>query len=144
MKTTLIKPIEEWIEIDGSERILGRLAADIASILMGKHKAGYVPFMMPQSHVVVINAKNIKVTGNKEQQKIYHHFSGYPGGIRSRTLADVLSKDATWPLKQAVWNMLRKNRLRKKIFLNLHVYLESEHPYKDKLKISSKDNNPKR
>lgn len=116
---------------DAEGKVLGRLATEIARTLSGKNKVDYVPHIDAGDHVVVINAEKIRVTGNKLDDKIYHRFSGYPGGITSIALKDLLKKDATKVIKNAVYGMLPKNKLRDKGMLRLHVYVGTEHGHKN-------------
>jgi large subunit ribosomal protein L13 len=96
---------------------------------MGKHKPAYTPHVDTGDYVVVINAKEIKVTGKKRQQKRYFHYSGYPGGIRERTFEEMLRKHPTKPLEEAVKNMLPKTVLGRRMLKKLKVYAGSEHPH---------------
>jgi len=130
---TYIPKIEEiehrWYLVDAKGKTLGRLATKIARILMGKHKVEYTPFLDVGDYVIVTNARYIKTTGAKLEEKIYFHYSGYPGGLRKRTLAEMLSKHPEKVLQQAVRLMLPKNALGRKMFKKLKVYPESEHPH---------------
>lgn len=116
---------------DAEGKVLGRIATEIAKVLSGKNKVEYTPHIDGGDHVVVINAEKIKVSGNKMDDKIYHRFSGYPGGISSIALKDLLKKDATKVIKNAVYGMLPKNKLRDKMMLRLHVYVGAEHAHKN-------------
>jgi large subunit ribosomal protein L13 len=130
---TYIPKIEEiehrWYLVDAKGKTLGRLATKIARILMGKHKVEYTPFLDVGDYVIVTNARYIKTTGAKLEEKIYFHYSGYPGGLRKRTLAEMLSKHPEKVIQQAVRLMLPKNALGRKMFKKLKVYPESEHPH---------------
>jgi len=99
------------IKFDAEDRVLGRLASEIAKILIGKHRAGYRPNVDSGDFVEVKNAGKIKITGNKLNQKVYHHYSGYPGGMKTRKLGDLMAKNPANVLFRAVKNMLPKNRL---------------------------------
>lgn len=103
----------KWFVVDASDQILGRLASSIAHILRGKHKPEYTPHSDLGDYIVVINAKKIKVTGNKLKDKTYYHHTGYPGGIKSKNLETILDQDATQVIKSAVKGMLPKNKLGK-------------------------------
>lgn len=107
--------------IDAANQPLGRLASRIAVILRGKINPSYQPNAMPQEKVVVENIKQIKFTGKKFDQKVYHHYSGYPGGMKTRKLKVVFEKDPKKILRLAVYRMLAPNRLRDKIIKNLEV-----------------------
>ena len=110
MPQTIIN--RKTIEIDASGKVLGRLATEIARLLQGKHKVDYLPNVDAGDIVRVSNAGKIKLTGNKINQKVYHHYSGYPGGMKDRKISEVLAKDAGRVLKMAVDRMLPKNTLR--------------------------------
>jgi len=138
--TSSTKPVSEkeikrdWLEIDVSNKVLGRVAPKIAFFLQGKHKVNYVPYLDMGDYVVVINLKKIKVTGDKLEKKIYTRYSGYPGGLKKITLGKLLEKDPKKVIRHAVLGMLPKNKLRKKIITRLYIFEESDHPYKDKVK----------
>ncbi len=120
----------KWYLIDATDKTLGRLASQIASILRGKHKPIYTPHVDTGDHVIVINAEKIRLTGNKLQDKKYYHHSGYPGGLKVRTAADLLNSGRPERvLKLAVWGMLPHNRLGRKMFKKLKVYAGNEHPH---------------
>ncbi|MEI7819200.1 MAG: 50S ribosomal protein L13 [bacterium] len=126
------KPLEvtpEWFIIDATDMVLGRLSTQIAMKLMGKDKPQYSPHAMVGDCVIVINAANIAVTGNKLLDKKYYHHSGYPGGIKEISLEKQLEKNPAWVIENAVKGMLPKNKLAKKILARLHVYAGSEHPH---------------
>ena len=108
-------------DIDATNQPLGRLASRIAVILRGKTRPDYQPNVMPQEKVVVENIGKIKFTGKKMDQKIYYHYSGYPGGMKARKLKDVFARDPKKVLWMAVNNMLAKNRLRSRIMKNLEI-----------------------
>jgi len=116
---------------DAQGKILGRLATEIAKIIDGRNKVDYTPNIDGGDIIIVINADKIRVTGNKLEGKIYHHFSGYPGGISSITLKDLLKKDSRKVIKSAVYGMLPKNKLRDKMMLRLHIYTGAEHNHKN-------------
>ncbi len=115
---------------DANGKILGRLATGIARILMGKHKVNYAPHIDGGDFVVIINSDSIAVTGNKLKQKIYHRFSGYPGGISSIALGDQMKKDSRKVLWQAVYNMLPKNSLRDRMLKRLLIHKDADHKTK--------------
>lgn len=114
---------------DAQGKRLGRLATEIAEALSGKRKVDYVPHIDGGDAVVVINAEKIQVTGNKLEGKIYHRFSGYPGGITSIVLKDLLKKAPEKVIQNAVYGMLPKNKLRDKMMTRLHVYAGAEHKH---------------
>jgi len=99
------------IKFDADGKVLGRLASEIARILMGKHRAGYRPNVDSGDFIIVKNASKIKLTGKKLEQKVYHHYSGYPGGMKTRKLSDIMKKNPADALHRAVKNMLPKNKL---------------------------------
>ena len=120
----------KWYVIDATDKTLGRLASQIAVILRGKHKPTYTPHVDTGDHVIVINAEKIKLTGNKLPDKQYYRHSGYPGGLKVRTAADLLnSSRPERVLKLAVRGMLPHNRLGRKMFKKLKVYAGNEHPH---------------
>uniref|UniRef100_A0A7C4R5H3 Large ribosomal subunit protein uL13 n=1 Tax=candidate division CPR3 bacterium TaxID=2268181 RepID=A0A7C4R5H3_UNCC3 len=116
--------------IDAEGQILGRLATRVADILRGKIKADFVPNEDRGDNVVVLNASKIKVTGNKLLDKAYYHYSGYPGGMKKKILKDVMEKDPSWVIQNAVKGMLPKNKLQKVFLKKLEVFSENE--YKEK------------
>ena len=122
-----IKP--EWFVVDAANKILGRLASKIAFRLRGKHKPEYTPHSDLGDYIVVLNAKKIKVTGNKLKDKTYYHHTGYPGGIKSKNLETALNHDATEVIKSAVKGMLPKNKLGRAMITKLKVYEDDIHPH---------------
>ena len=120
---------KEWILIDASDEVLGRLASRVAMILRGKHKADFTPHVDCGDNVVIINAEKIKLTGKKFTNKTYVRHSGFPGGQKIETPADVMKKDPRRLIERAVKGMLPKNRLGRKLFHNMKVYVGSEHPH---------------
>lgn len=137
-KPTKISEVKrEWQLIDLDGKILGRIATDIAKLLMGKHKANFVRNLDMGDNVVVINAKKVKVTGNKEKLKTYYRHSGYPGGFKAETLADLRKRNPQDIIIKAVSGMLPQNRLKDKMLKRLFVFAESEHSYADKFKAQS-------
>jgi large subunit ribosomal protein L13 len=132
MKTYSVKPDEierKWYLVDAQGKVLGRLATEIASILRGKKKPIFSPHMDTGDIVVVINAEKIVVTGKKREQKLYHHHSGYPGGMRSRTFADLQEQKPEQIVRLAVKGMLPHNRLGRQMIKKLRVYAGSDHPH---------------
>ncbi len=131
-KTYSQKPGEitrKWVLIDASEAPLGRVATCIAKYLVGKYKPTYTPHIDAGDYVVVINAKNLVVTGDKETSKTYYRHSGYPGGIRSATLAQKREKDATKVIEAAVKGMLPRNKLTAERLKRLRVFEGEEHTH---------------
>ena len=133
MKTYSITPAEiekKWLLIDADGVVLGRMAAQIAKILRGKHKPSFTPHMDCGDNVIVINAKKVKLTGKKLTDKIYYRHTGYPGGIKSRTAAKVLAgKRPEAIVKKAVQRMIPKGPLGRQQVSNLKVYIGAEHPH---------------
>jgi large subunit ribosomal protein L13 len=108
---------------------LGKLASRAAMILMGKHKPTYTPFIDAGDHVVVINAEKVKVTGRKEEDKLYRHFTGYPGGLVEKSLKRVRAEKPTRIVEDAIAGMLPKNKLGKQMYRKLNVYAGDKHPH---------------
>ena len=132
MKTYTVKPgdiTRQWYVVDAEGKTLGRLASHIATILKGKHKPIYTPHVDVGDYVIVINADKIHVTGRKMRQKMYYRHSGYPGGLKSINLRDLLQRHPTRAIEFAVKGMLPKNRLGRKMFKKLKVYAGSDHPH---------------
>src|SRR5947209_6984339 len=132
MKTYSAKPGEierEWFVVDAEGQTLGRLATRIAETLRGKGKAQYTPHVDTGDFVVVVNAEKVMVTGNKLDQKRYYRHSGYPGGLRSRTLREQLERRPTEVIRKAVKGMLPKNRLARQQLNKLKVYAGPDHPH---------------
>ena len=119
----------EWHVIDASGKILGRLATQAASLLMGKHKPIISPNLDTGDFVVVINADKVCVTANKAKQKVYYRHSGYPGGLKSVTLEKMMQTNPTRVIEHAVKGMLPHNRLGAKMFRKLRVYVGDSHPH---------------
>ncbi|MBS3818190.1 50S ribosomal protein L13 [bacterium] len=120
---------KKWWLVDADGKILGRLASEISLLLRGKKKPQYVDFMDTGDFVVVVNAEKVKVTGNKMTQKKYYSHSGYPGGIKYKSLQQVLGKNPEDVIKNAVWGMIPKNRLGRSQFKKLKVYKGPSHPH---------------
>ncbi len=132
MKTysTKAKDVEhQWHVIDASGKTLGRLATQIASLLMGKHKPTYVPYLDTGDYVIVLNAAKVRVTGKKAKQKTYYHHSGYPGGMKAETFEKMLAAHPTRVIEHAVKGMLPHNRLGRAMFKKLKVYAGDNHPH---------------
>ena len=120
---------KEWVVIDATNEVLGRLASQIAKILRGKNKPSYTPHVDCGDYVIVINAEKVKLTGNKMTDKVYTRHTGYPGGQRFATAQDYLKKKPEFVIEEAVRGMLPKTRLGEAIFKNLKVYAGAEHPH---------------
>jgi large subunit ribosomal protein L13 len=132
MKTYSAKPAEitrEWYLVDADGKTLGRLATQIADTLRGKRKPIYTPHVDTGDFVVVVNAEKVRVTGAKLDQKMYHRHSGYPGGLKSRTLREQLDRRPTEVLRIAVKGMLPKNKLARHQITKLKIYAGPEHPH---------------
>ena len=127
-----------WHLIDAKEEILGRLSTKIAQLLIGKAKPYFVPHLDCGDFVVVINAEKIRVTGKKEDQKIYTRYSGYPGGLKEIVLKDLRKKNPKEIIRHAVSGMLPKNKLRKGRLKRLCVYAGTDHPHGKKLNMDKK------
>ncbi|MDD7401965.1 MAG: 50S ribosomal protein L13 [Eubacteriales bacterium] len=119
----------KWYVIDAEDQVLGRLATQIATLLRGKHKAEYTPFVDTGDFVVVVNAEKIRVTGKKAQQKLYRRHSGYMGGLKEVPYEQMLDKHPERILEAAVKGMLPKNSLGRKMFKKLKVYAGPDHPH---------------
>ncbi len=132
MKTFMAKPEEvqrKWYVIDAEGKVLGRLAAEVARVLRGKHKPTYTPHVDTGDHVIVINAEKVILTGNKLQKKIYYRHSGYPGGLKQMKYDEFLSTRPEKVVEKAVKGMLPHNRLGAKMAKKLKVYCGPEHPH---------------
>ena len=121
--------VRNWYEIDAEGKILGKLAAEIAVKLMGKHKVSYTPHVDGGDFVVVTNAEKIAVTGNKLLAKKYYRHSGYPGGLKVRSLEEMLQKQPTEVIRKAVERMLPKNKLGSQMINRLRLFTGSEHAH---------------
>lgn len=137
MNTTVrIKQSEvykDWHVVDAAGRSLGRVATEVATLLKGKHKPTYERHLDDGDFVIVINATQVRVSGNKDQQITYYRHSGYPGGLKSRTYAQMMEKFPERVLEQAIWGMLPKGPLGKQMFRHLKVYKHANHPHKSQI-----------
>ena len=131
-KTSDVK--REWHLVDAQDKILGRLATDIAQKLIGKHKKDYTPHIDSGDFVVVLNAAQIAVTGKKEEQKKYYRHSGFPGGLKVRTLGELRETFPERIIEKAVKNMLPKNKLQSPRMARLKVFAGAEHPHQTHFK----------
>lgn len=132
MKTIFVKPAEApraWYLIDAKDKVLGRVAVKVANIVRGKNKAIFTPHQEVGDYVVVINAGNIGVTGGKEEKKLYRRHTGFPGGLKTDTFQSLSARHPTAPLENAIWGMLPKGPLGRKLFLNVKIYAGAEHPH---------------
>jgi len=132
MKTFTAKPAEvkrDWYVIDASGKALGRLSTEIARRLRGKHKPEYTPHVDTGDYIVVINAKDVRVSGNKAKDKIYHHHTGYPGGIKSISFEKQIAKRPEKVIETAVKGMLHKGPLGRDMYRKLKVYAGAEHQH---------------
>lgn len=132
MKTYVPKKDEiekKWWLINAEGRVLGRLATEVAVLLRGKKNPKYVDFMDSGDFVIVINAEKIRVTGKKMEQKKYYSHSGYPGGLKEKSLKELLEKKPEDVIRKAVWGMIPKNKLGRAVHKKLKVYRGPDHPH---------------
>lgn len=118
-----------WFVIDADGQVLGRLSTTIARIIIGKNKPSYTPFLDTGDHVIVVNAEKVLLTGRKESDKIYRRHSGYPGGLKARAARFVRAQKPEVMIEEAVWGMLPKTKLGRKMLKKLKVYRGPEHPH---------------
>lgn len=121
--------VSRWHLIDADGQVLGRVATLAARLLQGKHKATYTPFLDTGDHVVIVNAKRVKLTGRKEDQKLYRRHSGYEGGLREERAVELRKRRPHRLVEEAVRGMLPKTKLGDAMYRKLKVYAESEHPH---------------
>ena len=121
--------IRQWHVIDAKDLVLGKLASKAAMILMGKTKPSFTPFLDTGDHVIVINAAKVKVTGRKEEDKMYRHFTGYPGGLVEKSLKRVRAEKPVRLIEDAIFGMLPKTKLGKQMYRKLQVYAGDKHPH---------------
>jgi large subunit ribosomal protein L13 len=119
----------EWVVIDAAGQTLGRVTTQIAALLLGKHKPTFTPGVPMGDYVVVVNADHITVTGDRMNSKMYHHHSGYPGGLKSISLRDQLKSRPDRVIRAAVWGMLPHNKMGRQIIKRLKIYSGAEHPH---------------
>ena len=132
MGTFTAKPetvVQDWYLVDATDKVLGRLATQIATRLRGKHKPEYTPHVDTGDHIVIVNAAKIRVTGDKINQKKYYRHSGYPGGIKDTVLSDELENNPERVIERAVKGMLPKNSLGRAMFRKLRVYAGPDHTH---------------
>src|SRR3989475_13114164 len=121
-----LKQGNNWFVVDASDQVLGRLATRVARVLIGKDKPAFTPYLDSGDHVVVINADKIRLTGNKLEQKVYRHHSGFPGGLKEVPAKRLRPTRADWMLREAVLGMLPKNKLRALRAKKLRIYLDDK------------------
>ena len=119
----------QWHLIDAKGQVLGRIATVAAKVLQGKHKPSYAPFIDTGDHVVIVNAATVRLTGNKEEQKLYRYHSGYEGGLREERAKIVRQKDPIRIVEEAVFGMLPKTKMGKQMYRKLKVYAGADHPH---------------
>jgi large subunit ribosomal protein L13 len=119
----------KWYVVDAAGQPLGRIASRVARILIGKENPQYTPFIDTGDHVIVINAEQVKITGMKADQKVYHRYTGYPGGLRSEDLKKRIVRKPELVIEQAIARMLPKNKMGKQMFTKLQVYKGDKHPH---------------
>jgi len=132
MQSYVPKPDEirrEWVVMDASDQVLGRFATEVARLLRGKHKPEFTPFLDTGDFVVVVNADRVRMTGNKLEDKKYYRHSGRPGSLRVETAKERMEKYPERVIQAAVWGMLPKNRLGRKLLSKLKVYCGPDHPH---------------
>jgi len=132
MKTINVKPDKidrKWYVVDATGMRLGRVAVKIASVLRGKHKPEFMSHQEMGDYVIVINADKVELTGRKANQKMYYRHSGYPGGITGENFEKMIVKKPVYPMERAVWGMLPKGPLGRKLYKNLKVYAGPSHPH---------------
>jgi large subunit ribosomal protein L13 len=120
---------KKWYVIDAEDQILGRLASKASTVLMGKNKNSYTPFLENGDYVIIINAEKIKTTGKKEKQKLYRNHSGFPGGMRVEKYSSLIERRPEKIIEQAIKGKLPKGPLGRQIYKNLKVYKGAEHPH---------------
>ena len=119
--------VRQWYVVDATDKVLGRLATEIAQVLRGKRKPSFAPHADVGDHVIVVNAERIAVTGRKAERKVYYRHTGYPGGIRTTSYADMMRKHPERIVQKAVWGMLPHNTLGRSVFKKLRVYAGPDH-----------------
>lgn len=131
-KTTILKQGQferNWFVVDASGKTLGRLASKVATVLRGKGKPGFAPFMDIGDFVIVVNADKVHVTGKKREDKHYWRYTGYPGGLRLTSFKDAVAKDPAFVIRHAVKGMLPHNRMGRRLIKKLKVYAGPKHPH---------------
>src|SRR5881628_3081290 len=121
--------LDKWYVIDAADQVLGRVATKAATILTGKHRPEYAPFLLSGDHVIILNAEKIKLTGEKLDKKVYRWHTLYPGGLKEVAARKVFETKPDRLIREAVLGMLPKNKLRKRMVKRLKVYLADQHPH---------------
>jgi len=124
-----LSAIDKWYVIDAADQVLGRVATKAATILSGKHRPQYAPFLVSGDHVIILNAEKIKLTGEKLDKKVYRHHTLYPGGLREVKARRVFESKPDRLIREAVLGMLPKNKLRKRLVNRLKNYVADQHPH---------------
>lgn len=119
----------DWYLVDAEDKVLGRLASQVAAILRGKHKPLFTPHVDTGDFVIVVNASKVKVTGQKREEKVYYHHSGYPDGLKSKSLGKFLKEKPEELIRRSIWGMMPKNKLGRAMIKKLKVYGGPEHPH---------------
>ena len=122
-------PESEWLLVNAQNQPVGRLATKISGLLMGKHKTNYTPGVMVGDHVVVINARDLKISAKRLNTKMYYRHSGYPSGLKAVSMAEQMREHPDRVIRDAVWGMIPHNKIGKEIIKRLYVYAGSEHPH---------------
>lgn len=125
--------VPEWQLINAEGKVLGRLATEVAHLLLGKHRLDFTRHQIAPVFIVITNTDLVALTGHKEEQKMYHHFTGYPGGLKSRSVKEQRVRDSRKIVHEAVYGMLPKNSLRDKRMNHLKLYAGAEHPHQAQL-----------
>lgn len=132
MKTIFTKNVDlknDWYVIDAAGQTLGRVAAKAASVLRGKNKPTYTPNAMCGDYVIIINAEKVVVSGKKNDDMLYRHYTGFVHGLREYSFGELIERKPTEPLERTIWGMLPHNRLGRKLYGNLKVYAGADHPH---------------
>jgi large subunit ribosomal protein L13 len=129
LTTGELSAIDKWYVIDAADQVLGRVATKAATILIGKHRPQYAPFLVSGDHVIILNADKVRLTGEKLDNKVYRWHTQYPGGLREVTARKLMQTRPEKAIREAVLGMLPKNKLRKRFVKRLKVYLSDQHPH---------------
>ena len=129
---------QKWYVLDAAGKVLGRIATKAASLLIGKGKAGYAPFMVTGDHVIITNAAKIRLTGQKLDQKVYRWHTRYPGGLRELPARKVYENKPDWMVREAILGMLPKNKLRARMIKRLKIYVDDRHPHQAQKPVAVK------
>ena len=129
MTATEVAALDKWYVIDANGQVLGRVATKAATILSGKHRPHYAPFLVTGDHVVIINADKVRLTGQKRETKVYRWHTLYPGGLREAKASNLLESRPEKVIREAVLGMLPKNKLRKRLVQRLKIYGAGQHPH---------------